>query len=136
LQDLAFAYVSLVQARLASAKIPHNVVRWSVSKDFKEKEMRFGDFALSTTRKDLADELSGNPGKTIGLFRHIGIDLQGNEAFKNHKDVIGAVVTKRNNIIHHNDSAADVSMTDLLQYADQFLLYMKAVADCATSASI
>lgn len=136
LQDVAFAYVSLVQQRLASAKVPNNVIRWALSKDVKKDDLRFADFALSTSRKELAEELSGNPGKTIILFRYIGVDLQASGEFITHKDVVGAVVTKRNNIVHHNDCAADVSMADLLNYADQFLLYMRAIRDCVSKACV
>jgi len=56
------------------------------------------------------------------LFRYIGIDLQANVDFNRYKDIVGAVVTKRNNIIHHNESAADISLSDLLNYADQFIV--------------
>lgn len=130
LQDLAFLHLSAVKNRLALARIPHNVVCWELLKELKDKDMRYEDFGLATTRKDLADQLSGNPGKTINLFRLVGIDLQASQDFKAHKDLIGTIVQKRNNIIHHNDSAADVSMSDILAYADHFLKYMKSVADC------
>jgi hypothetical protein len=136
LQDIAFAYVSLVQQRLASAKVPNNVIRWALSKDLKKDELKFENFSFSTNKKEIADELSGNPGKTIVLFRHIGIDLQASEDFKAYKDIVGAMVEKRNNIIHHNDSAADISMADLLTYADQFLLYMKAIRDRVLSSCV
>ncbi len=95
LQDVAFRYVSILEHRLALAKIPHNAVRWAVSREVKEKELSFIHFALSVSRKELADELSGNPGKTTTLFKHIGIDLQASEGFREHKDVVGAVVAIR-----------------------------------------
>jgi len=136
LQDLAFSHVRQIENRIALAKIPHNVVRWSVSKDLKEKEMEFRHFTLSTSRQDLADELSGNPGKTIGLFKRVGIDLKSSEDFRLLKDVVGAVVAKRNNIIHHNDSATDVSLSDVISFADQFLRYMGAIAACVSMAEL
>jgi hypothetical protein len=135
LQDAAYAHVSLLERRLAIAKIPKNAVRWAVSRDVRDKEFGFVNFALSMDRKELSDELSGNPGKTVTLFRCIGIDLQASASFRSFKDVIGAVVSKRNNIIHHNDSAGDISLSDLLNYADQILAYMKTIAECVEQAS-
>lgn len=131
LQDVAWAYVSSVNDRIATAQIPSNVVRWCFAKDVREKDLAFEALTLDLSRKDVADELSGNPGKTIALFRKIGIDLRSNGEFEACKEVVGSIVAKRNNIIHHNDSAADISMKDLLSYADQFLSYMRAVQTCA-----
>lgn len=133
LQDIAFAHIQQIEHRLAGAKIPHNVVRWSVSKDFKDTEMQFKAFELSASKKDLADELSGNPGKTIRLFERVGIDLKSSDDFRLLKDRVGSVVDKRNKIIHHNDSATDVSLSDVLNYADRFRDYMSAIAKCVAS---
>jgi hypothetical protein len=105
------------------------LVRWCLARDVKDKDLVFGQLDLGITRRDLSDELSGNPGKTIALFRRIGIDLRTSPQFETCKDAVGSIVAKRNNVIHHNDSAADVSMKDLLSYADQFLVYMRAVDD-------
>jgi hypothetical protein len=135
LQDIAFAHVNLVQSRVASARIPNNVVHWCLSSDVKEKDQRFADYRLAVTRGDLANELSGNPGKTISLFRNIGVDLRSSQQFQSHKEIVGTVVAKRNSVIHHNDNATDVSMADLLNYADQFLAYMRAIEDVTSGAS-
>jgi len=127
LQDIAWTYVSSVQSRIATAQIPTNVVRWCIAKDTKEKDFAFEAFALNLSRKDLADELSGNPGKTIALFRKIGVNLRASDQFEASKEIVGIIVAKRNSIIHHSDSAVDISMKDLLSYSDQFLAYMRAV---------
>lgn len=135
LQDVAFSHISRVQSRLAAARVPHNVVHWAVlANGVKDGSLAFRDFALPLSRKDLADELSGNPGKTIVLFRKIGVDLRSSAMFNGQKDIVGSIVTKRNNIIHHNNSAADVSMKDLRKYADEFLVYMRAIEEAASSA--
>ena len=127
LQDLAASYVDHIKERVTAAKIPCNVVRWSIHRDTKDKDYEFSDFMLPLTRKDLEDEISGNPGRTISLFKKIGIDLASDSDFQNSKSVVGAVVEKRNKIIHKNDEAADLSLDDIVTYADQFLLYMNAV---------
>lgn len=133
LQDVAWSHVSAVNVRIANAQIPSNVVRWYFAKDVKDKDLAFEALTLDLSRKDVADELSGNPGKTIALFRKIGINLRLSGEFEASKEVVGIIVAKRNNVIHHNDSAADISMRDLLSYADQFLLYMRAVQACVSS---
>jgi hypothetical protein len=132
LQDIAWTYVGSVKARIATAQIPTNVVRWCFAKDVKEKDLVFEALTLDVSRKDVADELSGNPGKTIALFRKIGVNLRSNSQFEACKEVVGSIVAKRNNIIHHNDSAADISLKDLLSYADQFLSYMRAIQACVS----
>jgi hypothetical protein len=127
LQDLAASHVDQARERISVAKIPGNLVRWSIHRETKEKDYAFSDFQLPLTRKDLEDELSGNPGRTIALFKKIGIDLASDPDFQNVKSVVGAVVEKRNSIIHKNDEAADLSLDDIITYADQFLSYMKAI---------
>lgn len=127
LQDIAFTHAKLIKSRLSMAKIPNNIIRWHISKDLKSRDLKFDIFDLSLTRKELSDELSGNPHKTIALFRHIGIDLRKSESFKELKELVGSVVEKRNNIIHHNDSAADIYLLDLINYSKKFLDYMKSI---------
>ena len=135
LQDVAVAHISEVQSRLTLARIPKNVVLWATrSGEIKEKDYAFCDFTLSLSRDELANELSGNPYKTILLFKRIGIDLRSSPEFEHYKVTIGSVVQKRNLIIHHNDSAADITMADLLRYADEFLGYMQAVDVAAARA--
>lgn len=44
-----------------------------------------------------------------------------------HKNLVGMIVNKRNNIIHHNDDASDISFSDLLSHIDVFLAYMVSI---------
>ncbi len=128
LQDVAVSHTEAVGVRIARAGIPNNIVRWSLSPRVqKEKEYEFVDFELSISRKDVEERLSGNPAKTIALFRSIGVNLRANPDFEMAKSVIGTVVDKRNQIVHHNDNAVDLSLHDVLRYADHFLFYMKAI---------
>ncbi len=129
LQDLAISHVESAKERIANAQVPHNMVRWSIQRDTKDKDFTFVDFSLPLARTDIESELSGNPGKTIALFKKIGIDLPSSTDFESVKSIIGSVVTKRNRIIHQNDNAADLTLDDISGYADQFLLYMRAIHD-------
>lgn len=127
LQDIAFEYASRVSERLKQAKIPHNFLYGKLAKDIKDKDLKYEDSSYKYKKKELSDIISGNPYKTIKAFRLIGIDLNSNEKFLEHKDLVGTIVNKRNNIIHHNDDASDVSFSDLLVHIDVFLEYMLSI---------
>lgn len=129
LQDLAFEHVVKVNERIARASIPKNIVVWAVSNgsNIKEKEWSFSTFDLQLTKKHINEELSGNPHKTINLFKCLGLNLRSENNFERCKDLVGSIVDKRNNIIHHNDNAMDISLSDLRSHIDSFLIYMKAI---------
>lgn len=127
LQDIAFEYSRKVTERLKQAKIPHNFLYGKLAKDIKEKELKYADASYNYSKKDLSDVISGNPYKTINAFRLIGIDLSSSEKFVEHKNLVGTIVNKRNNIIHHNDEASDISFSDLLVHIDVFLEYMLSI---------
>ena len=63
-----------------------------------------------------------NSFRTEALFKNFGIKLQGNIEFETRKDRIQTLVSKRNNIIHHNDNASDLSVTDIIEN----ILYIKS----------
>lgn len=127
LQDIAFEYSGRVSERLKQAKIPHNFLYGKLAKDIKEKELEYVDASYMYNKKELSDIISGNPHKTINTFRLIGIDLGSSEKFMEHKNLVGSIVNKRNNIIHHNDEASDISFSDLLVHIDVFLEYMLSI---------
>ena len=127
LQDACFEYVKNINERLLNANVPHNFLYWQISKEVKDKDLKFIHASYPLKKKDIAEDISGNPYKTIKAFRLIGIDLEKNSGFQEHKEIVNSVVVKRNNIIHHNDNAIDVSFSDLISYIDSFLKYMKAI---------
>jgi len=127
LQDMASAHVDSAKQRIAAAQVPHNIVLWSIHRETKDKDFAFSDFSLPLNRDDIESELSGNPWKTISLFKKIGIDLSSSSDFEDAKSVVGSVVDKRNRIIHQNDSATDLTLDDVSGYAEKFLQYMQAI---------
>jgi len=100
-----------------------------LAKDIKEKELEYVDASYMYSKKELSDIISGNPHKTINTFRLIGIDLGSSENFVKNKNLVGTIVNKRNNIIHHNDEASDISFSDLLVHIDVFLEYILSIED-------
>jgi hypothetical protein len=133
LQDVASAHVDSARERIVTAQVPNNMVRWSIQRDAKDRDLFFSDFRLPLDRMDIESELSGNPGKTIALFKKIGIDLASSTDFESVKSVVGSVVDKRNRIIHQNDEATDLTLDDITGYADQFLMYMQAIHSLVAS---
>ncbi len=127
LQDVADEHTNRVSGRLIEAKIPHNFLYWKLAKDVKDKDLAFKDAAYRVNKKDILDIISGNPYKSIKAFRLLGIDLNSDAKFSEHKDLVNSVVIKRNNIIHHNDEASDISFSDLLSHIDVFLKYMESI---------
>lgn len=129
LQDVAFMYASDLDNRVKCAEIPHNFVHWRIVKEIKDKELDFKNVDLSVNKKEISDNLSANPYRTIKLFRYLGIDLTSKDGFEDNKALVNSVVNKRNNIVHHNDKARDISFSDLVSYIKVFLSYMKSIDD-------
>lgn len=136
LKEIANAHVSNVKQQILNAKVPHNLLTWSVIRDVKDKDLRFGTFELPLTAKEIDDELSGNPFRTAKCFRLLGVELDAVAAFAATKDLVNTVVAKRNNIIHHNDTAADVSLGDIRVYSGHFNVYIRAIADAVHSVNL
>lgn len=129
LQDIAYIHAKEINNRLKASKIPHNYLLWNLSKEVKDKDLKYVDADFKINKKVISDELSANPHKTIKLFRVLGVNLNTSGEFNNLKDLVNSVVVKRNNIIHHNDNAIDISFSDLSDYIDAFLEYMSSVND-------
>lgn len=134
LQDIAFMHSQAISSRVSSAQIPHNFLHWRLATGIKDKHLNYNDISLPVTRKDIANEISANPYRTLKLFQMLGIDLTRKEGFENNKDLINAIVMKRNNIVHHNDTAADVSFGDLRTYIEVIVPYMSAVKEAVDEA--
>ena len=127
LKEIANAYVLETQERIRAAKVPRNLLLWSTNREVKQSELKFDMFELSLTRKDIDAELSGNPFKTAKCLQLLGVDVSAVDEFKNSKELVNTVVAKRNNVIHHNDTAVDISMGDILLYVGHFKRYMTSV---------
>lgn len=126
LKEVCLFCIDSVNRKLISNPLPHNLIQWSVLKN-KDKDSKFENFSLGIESEDVDSEISGNVGKTIALFSKIGINLIQVNDFHNHKDTIAGIVTKRNNIVHHNDDASDVTFDDILGYIDSIILYMDCI---------
>lgn len=115
--------------RLTRENFPYNLIRWSIENKDKsdskvqslldKKKARFEDLCIKLKKKDLDAFISGNPFRTRELFAMFGIELDSIEDFNEKKDSINQIVVKRNNVLHHNDDASDLSNQDIIQYIDE-----------------
>ncbi len=133
LKEIANNHVAKAKKRIVDANVPHNLLAWSMNRKIKDEDLRFEDFCLPLTAKEIDDELSGNPFRTAKCFRWLGVDLDKVPQFSANKEMVNMVVAKRNSIIHHNDTAADVSLGDVRIYSGHFQRYVHAIAQAVHS---
>lgn len=130
LKDAAMAIVTEVDTVLSLNPISSNLIQWSVLREkFKESGGEFNNFKLSIDTKVIDNEISGNVGKTISLFSRLGVNLLSSDEFNDNKDIISSIVTKRNDVVHHNDDVGDLSFIDIVGRVDYLMLYIKAIDD-------
>jgi hypothetical protein len=121
--------------RITRENFPYNLVRWSIENKDKsdskvqslldKKKARFEDLSIKLKKKDLDAFISGNPFRTKEIFTMFGINLDALEYYNENKDSVNQIITKRNNILHHNDDASDLSNQDILEYTNQIRTYCK-----------
>ncbi|MCM1985609.1 HEPN domain-containing protein [Methanococcoides seepicolus] len=100
--------------RINNAKVPHNLVDWSLNKKKSKPNDEVRQFSFEITDDDIDSELSGNVYLTLAFFKKLGINLDANPDFFDCKDRVGSLVDKRNNIVHQNDDASDISPLDIM----------------------
>jgi len=127
LKEIAREHVNQIQERVAIAKIPHNILLWSTSAEVRDKDLAFKTFVLPLNDKDIDEEISGNPFRTAKLLKYLGVDIERVEDYLSLRTLVNSVVGKRNNIVHHNDSATDISLGDLRLYIGYFKSYGEGV---------
>lgn len=120
IQDLAEAYMMEIQTRINNANLPYNFVAWLMSHD--KARLDYAKFEGKKTKKDISEMLSPNYHKTITAFERIGVRLTSAE-MSAYKDYISSTIDKRNKIVHHNDSASDLSFSDIITAIEEFRKY-------------
>lgn len=130
IQDLALAYVDVLQDRINSANLPFNLISWIA--DHEKAKLQFKSFQGTKSRKEISDLVSPNYWKTIKAFERIGVDISASEA-PNFKDVISTTVDKRNRIVHENDDALDLSFSDIASTIEVFKEYCECLFNCVRS---
>lgn len=126
LKDALMEIVEEMNDRLSKNCLPQNLIRWSFSihKDLKPDEIQYANLKIGIERKNLDEHISGNPFRTSVLFAKFGIDLNSDPIYDSQKDKINTIIVKRNNILHHNDDASDISLKDIKSNIDFIKLYI------------
>lgn len=128
LQEIALVLSNDIHLRLRDANIPINFLHWQLpSSNYKDRDLKFEIANFSPLAQDINDRLSANPYKTLKLFELLGVELASCQYFKENKSLINSIVSKRNNIIHHNDAALDISFNDLNEYIKIFKEYVREI---------
>lgn len=133
IKDVLEVLINDYNERIIKEKYPYNLLRWSLeTKDnnnskvqslLDKKKTRYEDVTIKIKKKDLDPFISGNPFRTRELFTMFGIDLSSVEEFNNRKDIVNQIIVKRNNILHYNDDASDLSNQDVIQYISEIIEY-------------
>ena len=118
LKDITMIVIDDANDKLSKVNIAYNLAKWSILKkkdltEMNDNELLYEQLSIKITKKELDDFISGSPYKTEKLFKKIGIKLFENEIYKSQKEKVISIVEKRNKIVHHNDSASDISFSDI-----------------------
>lgn len=126
-----------INVRVKKEKFPYNLIRWNIEQKSKNdskvnslldsKHSRLENLEIKIRKKDLDSFISGNPFRTKELFLMFGIDLESVEYFQLNKELINLIITKRNNILHHNDDASDLANSDITNYLKEIRKYALAI---------
>lgn len=84
---------------------------------------------LSISDDDVDKNLSANPYKTVPFFYRLGINLEDIEEYLQLKEQVETLVNKRNEIVHHNDDASDLTFIDVKDRALLLIRYMTIIDD-------
>ena len=136
IKEIVFELATDIDARLSMAAIPASIVEWRLTQK-KRVETNSGGKPLlrvNMTKKEVDDMVSGNVYRTREALAIVGVELSDNkEQWESWKDSIQAIVTRRNNIVHHNDDASDLSMGDIKVHIQSIINYIDfVVATCLT----
>lgn len=124
-KEIVFEISQDIDARLSTVAIPSSIIEWRMNPKKKSDSLTTPKILLSVnmTKKEVDDLVSGNVYRTKEALSLVGIDLAVKKLqWESWKDSIQAIVTRRNNIVHHNDDASDLSLGDIR-------IYIKSITD-------
>lgn len=134
IKEIIFYLMSDIDVRLTGASVPFSALEWRYgAKKRSEQPM----LAINMTRKEVDDLVSGNVYRTKEALSLVGIDISKDKyTWEAWKDVIQGIVTRRNNIVHHNDNASDISFGDVQIHISSMIEYIEfLVEECKLQAA-
>lgn len=136
IKDIVFAVASELDRRLSVASIPTTFIEWRYSQKKKVDSpgQQIQSAGIGMTRKEIDELVSGNVFKTKDALALVGVELAADKAkWESWKELIQSMVTKRNNIVHHNDAASDLSLGDIRQYINLTVSYIDFIVGACTT---
>ena len=137
IKDIVFEVAGDIDTRLSAASIPASIIEWRYSQKKRSESVneRSNRLAIGMTKKEVDDLVSGNVYKTKEALALVGVDLAADKSkWESWKEIIQAVVTRRNNIVHHNDNASDIALGDVRAYITSVIEYIDfVVASCKSA---
>ncbi|MDD2891752.1 MAG: HEPN domain-containing protein [Candidatus Gracilibacteria bacterium] len=125
LKELGYILCDDLTNKVQGIKIPKHIIDITAGKDLKGKNT---NFVLNFTHDNIDKRISGNVSKTIDLFGLFLVNLTNSSIFNRHKSTIESYVQKRNEIIHQNNIANNVSIGDIIGWLEQdFLPYAESI---------
>ena len=138
-KEIVFELAKNIDKRLLSAAIPASIVEWRLNQKKKnDSAVKSKNFlGVNMTKKEVDDLVSGNVYKTKDALAIVGVELEREkDQWNSWREEIQAIVTKRNNIVHHNDDASDISLGDIRKYIGSIIDYIEfIVAECLLQSS-
>jgi hypothetical protein len=114
IKEIVFAMATDIDDRARATSIPTALIEWRYNA---KKKVDGATLEIGMTRKEVDDLVSGNVYRTKDALAYLGVDLANDKAtWEVWKELIQTIVTRRNNIVHHNDDASDLSLGDIRQY--------------------
>lgn len=138
IKDTVYSIAEDIDTRLAHAAIPIAIVEWRYNQKNKknEKETLTSLCKIMLSKKEVDDLVSGNVYKTKESLLLVGVDLASNKPeWETWKELIQSIVTRRNNIVHHNDDASDLSFSDIRAYIKSVQEYLDFIGKACGAAN-
>lgn len=136
IKEIVFEIARDIDVRLSSAAIPSSLVEWRLNQKKKNDNLSNSSSKLivNMTKKEVDDLVSGNVYRTRDALALVGIELAVQKAqWELWKESIQAIVTRRNNIVHHNDDASDISLGDIKGYITSIIEYIDFIVTACQS---
>ncbi len=138
IKDTVYSIAEDIDARLTHAAIPMAIVEWRYNPKNKnnERETSTSVWKISLSKKEIDDLVSGNVYKTKNALLLVGVDLAADKTeWEMWKELIQLIVNRRNNIVHHNDDASDLSFGDIRSYIRSVQEYLDFVGKACCAAN-
>ncbi|WP_369943694.1 HEPN domain-containing protein [Xanthomonas medicagonis] len=131
IKEIVFAIAKDIDERALAASIPTALIEWRYNTKKKGDGSAQGvRLEIGMTRKEVDDLVSGNVYRTKEALAYVGVDLASDKAtWEMWKELIQTIVTRRNNIVHHNDDASDLSLGDIRQYLSSARSYIDFIVN-------